>query len=100
MRQDQMTIAKCYCCCGRFVLEVAGIVVAMQGDKCRHDGIPEEFLEPIPQEELDRATIGGKSVKDMPMQLVRFFRGDNWTPEMLRWAADSINKKAYLMKGG
>lgn len=79
--------------CGRHYLSVAGIAVALEGDRCRGK-LPEEVLPPIPPEELEHATIGGKPAKDMPVDLVRFFRGDNWTEKMLRYTADRINEAA------
>ncbi len=78
---------------GRYFLSVAGITVAMEGDKCR-EILPEEASEPIPQEELDGATIGDKPAKDVPLHIVRFFRGDNWCKKNLTWAADRINAVA------
>jgi len=79
---------------GRYFLKVAGIIVAMEGDAYRGMEIPEEFLEPIPQDELETATIGGKPVQDMPVGIVRFFRGDRWTEKMLQFTADKINTEA------
>lgn len=79
-------------CCGRHVLFVADIAVAMEGDKCRTSSIPEEHLPPIPAEELEHAMIGDKRAKDVPIGVVRFFRGDNWTPAMLEWVAAKINQ--------
>lgn len=78
---------------GRHYLNVAGISVAVEGDKCR-DMLPEEVSEPIPQEELERATIGDKRATDLPLHIVRFFRGECWRKESLEWAADRINKVA------
>jgi hypothetical protein len=72
---------------GRQHLRVAGVVVATEGDKCRDVNLPESVLSPIPAEELEHATIGDKRAKDLPVDLVRFFRGDNWMPQMLEWAA-------------
>lgn len=80
--------------CGRYYLSVAGIVVAMQGDRCREGDMPDEVYDPIPEEELASATIGGKPVRDMEPKVVRFFRGDNWNLLMLRYAADRINETA------
>ncbi len=77
--------------CGRCCLKVAGIVLAMQGDPCRDGSLPESVLPPIHANELDQATIGGQSVKDMPIEIVRFFRGDRWTPAMLEYVATKIN---------
>jgi hypothetical protein len=78
--------------CGRLCLRVAGIVVAMEGDKCRDGNLPESVLPPIPEEELAHARIGDKLAKDLPIEVVRFFRGDNWTGPMLEYVADKINK--------
>lgn len=85
-----MALAEVKCSCGRFVLEVAGVVVAMQGDPCRQM-LPPEITEPIPEWELECGTIGGKSIKDMPRDVVQFFRGENWREESLKWAAKVIN---------
>lgn len=79
--------------CGRAVLFVADIAVAMQGDKCRHS-LPEHVAEPIPESELEIATIGDKRACDLPMEVVRFFRGDRWTVDGLKWAAERINTAA------
>ncbi len=79
--------------CGRYYLKVAGVVVAMEGDRCRDSNMPESVLEPIPAEELEQATIGGQPAKNMPLDVVRFFRGDNWNKAMLQWTADQINRK-------
>lgn len=76
--------------CGRYYLSVAGIVVVMEGDKCRAE-LPEKVSPPIPEDELENASIGGKPAKDLPIDVVRFFRGDNWTEKMLRYAARTIN---------
>jgi hypothetical protein len=81
--------------CGRYYLSVAGVVVAMEGDPCRDGNIPEAVLPPIPEEELASATIGGRPVRELPRDVVRFFRGDNWTKEMLVWAADRINVEVH-----
>jgi len=87
-------IAEVLFSCGRHYLSVAGIAVAMEGDKCRDGNFPEDVYDPIPEEELRTATIGGKPVKDMPMKVVRFFRGDRWNVPMLNYAADKINETA------
>lgn len=79
---------------GRFYLSVAGVVVAMEGDPCRDSELPEEVLPPIPIEELEHATIGGKSIIDIPINVVRFFRRDKWTSKMLEYVADKINTEA------
>ena len=83
-------IAKVRLTCGRLVLFVADIAIAMEGDKCRH-GLPNGIAEPIPSEELEGASIGGKPCKDLPIELVRFFRGEVWRCESLQWAAERIN---------
>ena len=87
-------IANVYFSCGRSYLSVAGIVVAMEGDPCRDNEFPEAVLPPIPAEEWDHATIGGKPIKGMPIKSVRFFRGHNWNVDMLQYAADRINEKS------
>jgi hypothetical protein len=84
-------IADVSLCCGRCVLFVAGFAVAMEGDKCRTSRIPEEYLPPIPKEELESVTIGGKPAGELPIGVVRFFRGDNWTTKMLEYVAEKIN---------
>ncbi len=78
--------------CGRAFLFVAGIAVAMQGEVC-HQQIPEEFAEPIPEEEMRTAHIGGKPISELPMDVVRFFRPENWTVQSLTWAAAQINEQ-------
>lgn len=90
---ERQVLAEVCLSTGRQYLSVAGFVLAMEGDPCRDsNNIPEEALPPIPEAELARATIGGKSAKDLPIELVRFFRGDNWTPEMLEYVAAKINE--------
>lgn len=86
-------IAEVRSCCGRLVLFVADIAVAMQGDKCRQE-LPDEIAEPIPQHELETATIGGETIKETPLNVIRFFRGEAWTGKSLAWAASEINKRA------
>src|SRR5437868_2791622 len=73
---------------GRHYLTIAGVIVAMEGDPCRDANLPESILPPIPAAELEQATIGGKPAKDLPINVVRFFRGDRWTPAMLEWVAE------------
>lgn len=91
-KSEKETLANVRLSCGRIYLEVAGIVVAVQGDKCRSSSeFPEEILPQIPDEELKNATIGGKSAKDVPLDVIRFFRGECWTEKMLEYAADRIN---------
>jgi hypothetical protein len=80
--------------CGRHYLSVAAIILAMEGDKCRDGNLPEDVYEPISTEELAAASIGGRPVRDMEPRVVRFFRGEYWTPKMLRWAAERINQAA------
>lgn len=80
--------------CGRSYLSVAGIAVAMEGDKCRDGDMPEEVYEEIPEFEMAHGTIGGKPVKGMEPALIRFFRGSCWTRKMLEYAAKVINEKA------
>jgi hypothetical protein len=77
--------------CGRCYLSVAGIVVAMEGDQCRDGDMPNEVYDAIPDRELETASIGGEPIKDMPIEVVRFFRGSNWTEKMLEYAASKIN---------
>ena len=83
-------IAEVSLSCGRYHLNIAGLPIVMEGDVCRLV-LPEECFEPIPKQELEHATIGDKSAKDLPIDVVRFFRGDNWTEKMLRYVADKIN---------
>lgn len=80
--------------CGRCYLAVCGFIVAMEGDPCREGELPEAVLPPIPPEELARARIGGRPVSEMPIEVVRFLRGDRWTKEMLGYVADAINRGA------
>ena len=84
-------VAEVVCCMGRLHLRVAGFYLATEGDKCRDGNLPEEVLPPIPAEELEHATIGDKRAKDLPIGVVRFFRGDLWTGEMLEYVAEKIN---------
>lgn len=86
-----MAIAEVRFACGRHYLSVAGIAVAMEGDKCRDSEFPEEVMPPIPEEELEHAMIGDKRAKDLPIEMVRWFRGDCWTEKMLEYAAQKIN---------
>ena len=87
-------IAEVRCTCGRNVLFIAGFALAMEGDKCRDGSLPESVLPPIPEHELATATIGGEPAIDMPRDVVRFFRGDCWTTEMLGYVADRVNEYA------
>jgi hypothetical protein len=80
--------------CGRQYLSVAGIAVAVEGDKCRTSSLPDDVYDPIPAEEMETATIGGKPIKDMEPSVIRFFRTDNWTPKMLEFVAEKINQAA------
>jgi hypothetical protein len=80
--------------CGRHYLSVGGIAVAMEGDKCRDGDMPEHVYEPIPEYEMEHGTIGGEPVKGMEPAMIRFFRGSNWTQQMLEYAAQTINEKA------
>jgi hypothetical protein len=82
--------------CGRWYLSVCGIVLAMEGDPCREGSLPEEVYPPISPEELENASIGDKPAAELPMEIVRFFRGERWTKEMLSWVAGEINRKASL----
>ena len=83
-------IANVYYSCGRAYLDVAGVAVAMEGDKCRQL-LPDEVAQPIPQIEMEHATIGGTPIKDMPLDIVRVFRGESWRKKSLEWAAIKIN---------
>jgi len=85
-------IAEVLFSCGRSYLSVAGIAVAMEGDKCRDSNIPESILPEIEESELASATIGGKPVKDVPIKVTRWFRGDCWTEKMMEYVADKINQ--------
>lgn len=87
------TLAEVKFSTGRYYLDVAGIAVAMEGDKCR-DTLPDDVAAPIPEDELERASIGGKPAKDLPLHIVRFFRGERWRKESLEWAAEKINAVA------
>jgi hypothetical protein len=78
---------------GRYHLRVGGFYLATEGDKCRNGNLPEEVLPPIPPEELEKARVGGKPVNDMPINIVRWFRGDNWDERMMRYVAEQINKQ-------
>ena len=91
--REVMELAKVYCSCGRYCLEVARVVVAMEGDKCR-TMLPESCLDPIPADELATASIGGQPCSEMPIENVRFFRPEPWTERMLRHVAKEINDKA------
>jgi hypothetical protein len=64
----------------------------MEGDRCRDGNLPEEVMPPIPPEELEHGSIGGKPCKDLPISTIRWFRGDNWTWVMLKYIADKINE--------
>jgi hypothetical protein len=88
---ERKPIAEVRCTCGRNVLFVGGFALAMEGDKCRDGRIPEEVREPIPEPELAAASIGGVPAKDLPPDMVRFFRGDCWTTPMLEYVAERIN---------
>jgi len=94
-----MTIAEVVLSMGRHHLRVAGFYLATEGDKCRDGSLPEDVLPPIPADELEHATIGGQPVKDMPRDVVRFFRGDCWTPAMMEWVAARINETAAKVEG-
>lgn len=83
-------LAEVNLCCGRLVLFVGGIAIAMEGDKCRQL-LPVSVYGPIPDSELETATIGGESIKDMPLDVVQFFRGGCWDKKSLEWAASKIN---------
>lgn len=90
---ERQVLAEVRLSTGRQYLTVAGFILAMEGDPCRDSSnIPEDVLPPIPEAELASATIGGKPAKDLPIDMVRWFRGDNWTPEMLEYVAAKINE--------
>ncbi len=91
MSKKPRPLAEVRCTCGRNVLFIAGFAVAMEGDRCRDGNLPESVLPEIPREELERAMIGDKRASDVPVELVRFYRGDNWTGAMLEYVADKIN---------
>jgi len=79
--------------CGRTYLEVAGITLAMEGDICRTSDIPEDIMPPIPQAELENANVGGTPATELSRELIRFFRRDYWTTEMMEYVANKINQK-------
>lgn len=89
-----MALAEVRFSCGRHYLSVAGYAIAMEGDRCREGDLPEEVFDPIPEEELASATIGGKPASEIPIEVVRFFRGDNWNERMLAYVAEKINEAA------
>ena len=49
IEDEKEQIASVGLSCGRNYLEVAGIIVAMEGDKCRASNLPEEILPQIPK---------------------------------------------------
>jgi hypothetical protein len=65
----------------------------MEGDRCRTAEIPEGLEDPIPEHELNIATIGGLSIREIAPDVVRFFRGSHWNKAMLDWAAKAINER-------
>lgn len=91
---DAEPLAEVRLACGRQYLSVAGVAVAMEGDPMRDADLPEEAYEPIPADELDRATIGGKPVKGMDPRVIRSFRRDVWSPRTLDFVAKRINAAA------
>lgn len=95
MSESVDTLAQVGFSCGRYYLSVAGIVVAMEGDLFRGE-LPEDVLEPIPADELARATIGGVPASDLSIVLVRSFRGERWTQKMLRYVAQQINTRVEV----
>lgn len=86
--------------CGKSHLDVAGITVAMQGDACRDSSLPESVLPKIPEKEMASAFIWGKPAKDLPIKVVRFYRGDCWTTEMLEYVANKINQESSQQDHG
>jgi hypothetical protein len=91
-------IAEVLFSCGRHYLSVCGLAVAMEGDRCRESDLPDDVLPPIPPEELAAASIGGKPAAEMPLSVVRFFRGERWDEMMLRYVADEINRRVEERK--
>ena len=97
--KERKPVAQVGFSCGRHYLEVGGVVVAMEGDACRQM-LPSEVATEIPQEELEGACIGERRAIDLPIDVVRFFRGDQWAEKSLRWAADTINSAALSASAG
>jgi hypothetical protein len=82
---------------GRQHLKVGGFYLATEGHKCVDGNLPENVLPPIPPEELEHARIGDKMAKDLPIEIVRWFRGDCWTPRMLEYVAAKINDQVAAL---
>lgn len=76
--------------CGRYILMVNGLALAMEGDPCRCF-LPEEILDPIPEDEMKSTSIGGVAISEMPIDVVRMFRPSRWTKKMLDYVAEKIN---------
>jgi hypothetical protein len=93
-------LAEVRCSCGRYFLSVAGIAVAMEGDSCREANVPEDLWGEIPTAELAQATIGSRPAAELPTDVVRFFRGGRWNEDMLRWAAETINRSTDGRRDG
>lgn len=78
-----MGIAKVGLSCGRLYLEVSGIIVAMEGDKCRDSSIPDEYRTPMP-ESITKDNV-------LSLGMIRFLYGSEWNEKMLEYVADRIN---------
>lgn len=81
--------------CGTTYLSVAGVALAVEGSKC-WAMLLEEAYDSIPDSELASATIGGKPISELPRDVVRFFKPDNWTEKMLEYVAKKINEAAQV----
>jgi hypothetical protein len=73
------------------VLRVCGLSLTSTSSPCRDSSVPEEYREKIPEEELSVAVVGGSPAKDLPRDVVRFFRPENWTESGLLWATLTMN---------
>lgn len=80
--------------CGRHYLSVAGICVAVECDPCRESNLPLDVLPPIPEIEMEHGTIGGKPIKELPLELVHSIRGNAWDEKMLKYVCEKINLAA------
>ncbi len=100
MSGAERAVARVRCSCGRWFLEVCGFALAVEGDPCRDVGLPESVLPPIPASELAAASIGGRPAAELPLAVVRFFRGERWTEASLRWVAAEVNRRADLRPAG
>lgn len=70
-RQQSKPIADVRSACGRYYLDVAGIVVAVEGDACRDRDMPPWLYDRRP-----------------------LFEGDRWSKDLLEHAAERINAAA------